>query len=260
MNEELSGVLDGLRKNNVLPESRECVFVTGSIVRGWGNPTSDLDVTVVVTEPWTSSVGNYAKIALTPDTIQYEGAHVDGRRWDIAYWLDTQVDQMFEKLSWENMDNTVGPWHTLSSSEIAVLEKFPYAVAVDGHGWLERRKDELANTAHRSVFASHDLHYADSYIEDAAGLLQVGDLDAAVLAARLAFGHAVDGLCASLGEFGSKWPKWRARRVRNASPAVLSFEEYWAIETMRDLDPANPSAWVEHVVRTCQKISLDVQL
>lgn len=260
MDDELSGVIDGLRGNNILPESAECVFVTGSIVRGWGNPTSDLDVTVVVTEPWASGTSDDARVALSRDTIQCEEVHVRGRRWDVAYWLDTQFDEMFGKLSWENMDNAVGPWHTLCLTEVSLLEKLPYAVSVRGPEWLARRQEELAGSAHRSVFASHDLHFADGYTEDAVGLLEVGDHEAAVLAARCAFGHAVDGLCASLGEFGSRWPKWRARRVRNAAPAVLPFEQYWAIETLRDLDLADPRKWVEDVLRTCQRISMSVQL
>ena len=35
-----------------VPESYEAVYAGGSLVRGWGNERSDLDIYVIVTQPW----------------------------------------------------------------------------------------------------------------------------------------------------------------------------------------------------------------
>jgi hypothetical protein len=80
-----------------------------------------------------------------------------------------------------------------------------------------------------------------------------------VLTARLAYGHAVDALLAGYGET-SPQPKWRVRRMRAAAPGEIPFEDFWAIETMRDLDPADPLPWIKAVVRACQDLAAEVEL
>jgi hypothetical protein len=44
------------------------------------------------------------------------------------------------------------------------------------------------------------------------------------------------------------------------SPPELSFEDYWALETLRDLDPEAPGTWVETVLTVCQDIANEVKL
>jgi hypothetical protein len=101
---------------------------------------------------------------------------------------------------------------------------------------------------------------ADSFLEDAIGQLGAGDVESAVISAKMAFSHCVDALLESAGEYGFYTPKWRARRMRAVAPGAISFEDYWAIETMRGYDPADPGAWVSSVVRTCQRLSMKIEV
>ncbi|MEV0622094.1 hypothetical protein AB0I81_52865 [Nonomuraea sp. NPDC050404] len=258
MSHRYTQVLAGLRTADLLPASHECVFVSGSVVRGWGNPTSDLDLHVISAEPWTG--GESSHVALDPGTLRHEGAFVDGVRWDVEYWLGGQIEQLLEKVSWKSFEADHAVWKSLSPAEIGMLERLPYAVAVAGADRLHEVRERLRSSAHRSVFVSYALDMADSYTEDAAGQCATGDLHSAVLTARLAFEHAVDALLAGHGQFGSKWPKWRARRWQEANPAVMTFEEFWSLATMRTFDPADPRAWVEQVIAACQKIFMEVDV
>lgn len=255
MDVDYAKVVDGLRDNGILPGSYQSIFVSGSLVRGWGNATSDLDISVVVTEPWHSSIDEITYVALDPDSVPWESTFVDGRRWEIEYWLESQVDQTFAKVSWEQFNGKQAAWKKLSPQEDSFLERFPHSEPIDGAGWLAGRKEQLAGSAHRSVLVTRSLDYMDSFVEDATGQLDVGDLESAVISVKIAFGHAVDALLAGCGQFGSRWPKWRARRFRAADPPVISFEEFWDVETMRDYDPDAPHAWVERVVLLCQRIA-----
>lgn len=253
-------IAGGLRENGLLPGSCRSVFVSGSLVRGWGNATSDLDAIVVSDEPWRSASAESSHVALVPDTLQHESTFLGGIRCDIEYWLDSQVDQLMEKVSIARFESGEPTWQTLSPDEVAMLERMPYAIASGEGGWLERRQAQLRSSAHRAVLVSQSLDHCGSYVEDVAGQCEAGDIDSAVLTARLAFGHAVDGLLAGAGQFGSRWPKWRARRFREANPSILSFDEYWAIETMQTFDPSQPRKWIDEVIRLCRNISMEVEV
>ncbi|GGO82154.1 hypothetical protein [Wenjunlia tyrosinilytica] len=260
MTYDMSGVVAELERRKLLPEHYDTVFASGSLIRGWGNPTSDLDVHVVTRDAWTSGIDETNHVALEPNTLQYEQIFVAGRRWDIEYWTASQVEQVLAKASTEQFDDDQGAWRTLSYHEIALLERLPYAAAADSGAWLEAVRGRLADSAHRSILIVNSLKQADSYTEDAAGQIARGDVHSAVIASRTAFNHAVDALTASLGQFGSLWPKWRARRMQILDPELLPFEEYWAIETMRSFDPENPQKWIEQTIAVCQTISTEVSV
>jgi hypothetical protein len=86
------------------------------------------------------------------------------------------------------------------------------------------------------------------------------DFDSAVLSARKALGRTVDALLESEGHFGARTPKWRAWRFRDSRPKALSFEEYWALETVRPFDPDDPQTWVNLVVQRCTDLTLEVEI
>ena len=138
------------------------------------------------------------------------------------------------------------------------LVDFLYRLAVAqplvGSDWLAERQRELEGARFPLLLAARAFTEADTYVEDALGLLQSDDPASAVLAARSAFGYTVDGLLAYAGEL-SPSAKWRARKLARARPAELSWDDYWRIETMRDLDAARPEAWVELVLERCQDIT-----
>lgn len=258
--DDVAAIVPALNEIGILPDDVVGVFYSGSLARGWGNEGSDLDVHVVTEAPWPSSLIEHSAVILEPNTLSHEATTISGRRCDVEYWTTGQLEQLLEKVSLDAYEKDEGRWATMSQTEIGMLERLPYAVAADDGVWLRDVQERLAASAHRRVLTGISLRHADNFLEDAAGQLAAGDLDSAVLAARLAFNHTVDGLQAWNGQFGAAWPKWRARRMSLVESPSLSYEQYWSIETMRTYDPANPGAWVESVIRLCQRVGLDVEL
>lgn len=253
-----SSCAEELRARDLLPEHTVSVYLAGSIVRGWGNEGSDLDVYVIVPQRWHSTTALPVTMPLTPDTVPLEICYVDGRRWEVTYWLESQVDQLLARVAPRDPED--GPAKgTLAVPEYSFLERLTYAEPVLGADWLASRRAEVLGSALRAMLVAQHLDSLDNQTEDAAGMLAAGDLVSAVLAARNAFGYAVDALLAASGEFGYG-PKWRARRMIQAAPAVLAFDDYWALETMRGFDQETPGAWVEEVLRACQDITMDISI
>lgn len=248
-----------LRERGLLPPGPVAVYLAGSLVRGWGNATSDLDVYVIVREPWLEETTNSQHVSVAPGTVPVEAFDLDGRRWDVEYWLESQVDELLDLVSWEAFESGRTTAGSLTPYEVAFVQRLSFSLVVDGEEWVERRAREFEASAIKAMIATYALYEFDLLTEDAVGMLGNGDVESAVLAARLAFGWAVEALLASAGEFNEQ-AKWRARRMRSVAPPGLGFEEYWDIETMRHFDPAAPGRWVEDVLRTCQSIVSEVKL
>jgi hypothetical protein len=249
-----------LRQHGVRPDDTVAIFISGSLARGWGNQTSDLDVLVISREPYEGTGGERSHVVLQPDTLGSEKIYADGRRWDIQYWSRDQVKQLLDKVSWESYEDPTMPWATVSTDEIGMLERLPYAVVVEGDDWLEDVRRQLAKSAHRPVLVGMSLRLAGNFVEDAAGQLESGDVHSAVLATRLAFGHTVDAVQASLGQFGSNWPKWRARRMALVNSPDLAFEQYWEVETMETFRREDPAAWINSTLVLCRQLASELEL
>ncbi|HET6356857.1 nucleotidyltransferase domain-containing protein [Streptomyces sp.] len=257
---DLSDVVERIRSEGLLPDDHVAVLCVGSVARGWANDRSDYDLVVITREPFATERARSLPVPLKPDTVPTVTLHVDDRRWEIKYWTDTQVDQIFAKVTWERFDSGTTSSKVLLDIEELCLERLLTCVPLTGQDWVERRRRELSESAFRAFATTRSLAGLDSAVEDALGQLAAGDTSSAVLSARRAVGHVVDALLESQDCFGSAQPKWRARRFQEASPDQLPFEEYWALETMRGFDPAAPELWVKETVETCNRLCMEVEI
>jgi hypothetical protein len=254
---DLDACLAELRRREVLPSDVRSVFVSGSQIKGWGNTASDLDIYVISDEAWTGRHVETASVRLDPSTVPVDAFYVGDCRWDIEYWQLRQIDQLIRSVSWSEYDSGALAMHPLTRHEIDVLEQLSYGRALLGEGWLAARKLELAESALRPHLIGQRLNLADVYVEDALGQLQAHDYECAVLSARLAFGHAADALTAYHGELGGN-TKWRPKRFQAVSQSILSFEDYWRLESMQGYDPRHPTVWVKEVLEVYRLIAVKV--
>ncbi|MEU7058737.1 hypothetical protein [Streptomyces sp. NPDC046197] len=257
---DLSGCVDELRRRGLVPEDTLTVFNVGSVARGWANPTSDFDFYLVSRTVPGVEGARTVPVPLAHETISTYMFQMDGRRWEVAYWLDSQVDQMLEKVSWEQFDAGVSSLKAMVDTEELFLERIVTGLPLFGEDWLKRRRAELDETAYRAFVTTRSLAEADGNVEDALGMLEVGDIESAVMAARKALGHSVDAVLEGSGNYGSRTPKWRARRVKEAGLELIPFETFWALETMADYDADDPAAWVRRVVTLCKDLSIEVEI
>lgn len=260
MRAELTGCVDELDRRSLLPADRVAVAVVGSVARGWANVGSDYDIYVVAPTAWRHESARTVPVSLDPPAVSTLALMVDGRRWEVKYWLDSQVDQMLAKVTWQQFEHGSAAANSLVDAEEIFLERLATCVPLEGQAWVERRRTELDDSAFRAFVVTRSLAEADDCAEDALGQLASDDMESAVISAHRGLGFAVDALLESYGQYGSRTPKWRARRFRAAAPRQMSFEEYWALETMRGLDPEAPRSWIEHVVVVCKGLSAEVEI
>lgn len=250
-----------LRERQLIPEGTRAAFIVGSVARGWHNPRSDYDI-YVVSNPLhiAAEASEVIPVPLEPSIVSVEVFYAQDKRWEVKYWSDAQIDQMLDKVSWEAYERGTIAGNVLNEVEELTLARLGHCLPLIGADWVQERRDRLGGTAFRSFVIARSLGEADTYVEDALGQMEASDLESAVLSARQAFGHAIDALLEGAGEFGSHQPKWRANRFKAAAPGVLTFDEYWAIETMQTYDNSDPRPWIKNVLALCQDIAMRVDV
>lgn len=258
--DDFAGLLRIVAKDGLLPADCLAVLLVGSAARGWDNGGSDYDLYVITPSPWTGELAEMVTLPLTPPTIRVEIRYHAARRWELRYWQDSQVDQVFAKVTWEEFERDRAGRNILSEPEELLLARLTDAVLLAGPDWLTARRAQLDASAFRQFMVARSLAAADDSVEDAIGQLASGQVHSAVLAAKNALGHAVDALLEQHGEYSTHLSKWRPQRFQAAQPTALSFEEYWELETMRSYDPRDPASWIHDVLTICQDISVKVTI
>jgi len=248
-----------LSANELLPPDALAAFCVGSVARGWATPTSDVDVYVVTDEPFRSAEAVGITVPLHPDVIWAHIAYFDGHRWEIKYWANGQIDQLLDKVSMKSFDSDEMTM-TLIDVEEGFLERMLTCLTITGEPWVAACRDRVRNSAYREFIVSRSLAGVDKAAENAIGQLAANDVYGAVLSAHSAMGYTVDALLDSMGCHGTITPKWRPRRMRDAAPAVLPFDQYWAMETMADLDRDNPEPWVRQIISWCQRMTMEIEV
>lgn len=237
-----------------LPQEPACVYLSGSFASGMAHAASDFDIFVVTKQPFTpddpTGIGHSS---VKPHEYPIVIRELAEGRCDIEYWLEDQVKGMIEMFAPGN--STLG----FTIEDVDFLYRLSIARPLSSPGWLACRQDALAASEFASMVAQRSFGTADSLFEDALGMLEAGDTYSAVLAAHEGFGRAVDGLLAIHRQYSPR-RKWRAQKLKLAQPELLSLEEFWRLETMRDLHPDQPTDWVREVIERSRELMMEVEI
>ncbi|MEV8537099.1 hypothetical protein [Streptomyces sp. NPDC051211] len=236
------------------------VFEGGSTVRGWANQHSDLDLYAILPQVHEPADGLFTTIPCgAADGYFYRRTLEEGdAKGDLQVWRETQVEALLSAMDLTEVHENRAVGVSLTNYEVDFLGRLWHGRAVSSPDGVAEWQRRLHASDARQVMADRSLRLADNALEDAVGQLETGDTRSATLAAQRAHGHAVDAALAVCGEFSAS-SKWRARRVEEARPAPFTFDEYWAVETMRDYHE-DPVAWIEDVLASCQTIAASIEL
>jgi hypothetical protein len=250
--ESLLPSTEELAENVVGFDLATVVFLSGSVIAGFGHANSDVDVYVCF-----AADADLARVTEEADTVPepLTGApatafYVGQTRWDIEFLAESDVEAAIAKV--EGLDE--GEVAGLSAREIDLFARLSVAIAVKGADRLEAWKTRVLTSRLSSVLSARYLTAADGHVDDALGLLEVGDVATAAYSARLAFELGTDALLAAEGRY---WPtpKWRIPQLRRGPAGSVDLEEYLAVTQMRAFDGR---AWVERVVDRVREFPLEL--
>ena len=238
-----------------VPEDAVCVYLSGSLLAGWGHRASDVDVYVVsrtaadVPDAWAGP----RNLSVDPPRVPIYLLTVGRLLWDVEYWTEDQARQLLGLF-----DPDREPQPRFTEPDVDTLYRLHIGRPLLGADWLAEQRDELARSTFRARLVARSVDSADNLLEDALGMLASGDVPSATLAVREAFGAVVDALLAQAGEFSPK-VKWRARKLAATPRGARRWDDYWRSETLEGYHE-DPEAWVARLVRRCRDLLLEVDI
>lgn len=187
-------------------------FLAGSLVEGYGNPTSDVDVLVLSDQPTptTSSDGSSWSRAFRFDDCLIEVVYAGTERLDIETRRLSDLRATIQRLNQLPPDRTRA--YEVSEYTFQFLHQLRVGLPVVGEEALAAVRSQM-DWRHLATLLR--LRNEDAYAghaEDAAGAIQAGDAATAMLTSRSALGSAVDCLTAGLGHTNPKG-KWRYQKL-----------------------------------------------
>jgi predicted nucleotidyltransferase len=198
------------------------VFVSGSVVEGYGNSESDLDVLVIYPEEMPSLEAEYVT-----DTNIIQSDFTEHWRLDIEGWPRREVLAAAERISRCAADN----WNecrNIDFNDICLAHRVRIGIPLE-HEAEFRMLHGAFDFPHLSrVIMTKCLMQYMGIAEDAAGAIDSGQHGAALLMARQAMQRAIDTLIAAYGDTNPK-EKWRFFKLQKLGDVNL-YERYWTLE------------------------------
>lgn len=225
-------------------------WVSGSLVEGLGNPSSDVDIFV-------------AQLGETPSSVcvtrqaQDHGilAFVEGDiRYDVEFWSTTDIEKLAAKLDELPIDDPArNNLHFLSYWETEFVNRLLVGVPIVHEARVEALRDRFDASRFARFLMDTAVRRADDAFDDAVGMLGAAQLRAAALRVRDAIGFSVDALLYAHGITNDK-PKFRLhkleRMVANGHAQMRSvLDSLWQFESCIPGDDDGLRRYVEEGLR-----------
>jgi hypothetical protein len=220
-------LVDVARRFATRYEGASVAFVSGSLVEGYGNAASDLDLLLLGEErprPVSRSAGEEPAV-FTFQECEIQIDFADGVRIDTELWRLADAERIADSLNaWDFSSRQAPPEYC---SQFAHRVRIGLSL-VAGEGF-ERLRARFDWDWMAVLLAGRFLESYNDLAEDATGAIQASDAGTAVLTSRWALGAAVDAHLAACGHTNAK-AKWRFAKLRHLGQDDL-LARYLATET-----------------------------
>jgi hypothetical protein len=225
------------------------VFLSGSLLEGFGNPSSDLDVFVVHSDRSYDLPKEGQSIHLGGALVNVD--YSDCIRVDTEHWVKQDIIDVASALSnpmKSELEVFNGP--PMHSFELAHSIRMGHPISgADAFRRLFNMFDwdSVCSRLCKSFLATYD-----DAADDAAGAIEACDAGTALVTSRVAVGAAVDAYLAARGMTNSK-PKWRFAKI-NMLPEREVLADYLSQELEHSADRAVIIRKAEDRIRYAAKV------
>jgi hypothetical protein len=235
-----------------------CVFISGSVTRGWTHAKSDLDVFVVSKEslevdPQVLEIFEQRISTLDP-VIRVAIGEIGQFRADIELWREMQIDELIRRFAVGVPGQDIP---SLDRTEKELIYRLTSGVPLSGDIWWAQRRGAILTSSYGLWLSENCKLAAEGMLEDVSGMLESGDAESAALAAREGFCGSLEALLAVYGDYSSS-RKWLFRRIQDVRPSEVTVEEAWETIAMSSA-ATDPASWAKRTANLAQSILLAVE-
>jgi hypothetical protein len=236
----------------------DLLFLSGSLVAGFGNPRSDLDLFVVTgslaeaaaraTQAFSRFLGSERTVVLVQDASF-------ARQWDVEVWTRSGVDGLRAKWfgTGDPMKSLDSAWG-LTEADFDFVHRLSIAQPVNSPAGLADLQARFDFGRLPSLLCARRTANYESRATDALGAIEGGQLETAHYSARMALEFALDAYLAALGEtyVAPKWMHEKAKRTCPNDPLYLAFRE---LERQPPATADDYALWVERALHLAQRLA-----
>ncbi|MFF1659164.1 nucleotidyltransferase domain-containing protein [Streptomyces sp. NPDC058255] len=211
----------------------EAVFVSGSLVEGFGNENSDLDVFVLTSSTSDASLSETASTFDMGDCLIEVDYHHDVRV-DTEIW---PIERFFE-IAGRISDFPVGDASAIirfPDRDFDSAHRLRIGVPVRGVEVFNELRDKFDFKRLSRLLANKFVTAYEGHSEDASGAVRANDAYTAMLMSRWALGSAIDAYLASQGMTNPK-EKWRFSKLVSGGHTDLA-QRYLELEADLSVSP-----------------------
>ncbi|WP_223624654.1 hypothetical protein [Microbacterium sp. EST19A] len=228
------------------------VFLSGSLVEGFGNAKSDIDVVAIgardtsleLPSPW---------VPLGPGKVLIRT--LDGRRVDIEFIPVDVLESAIDKLDSDSSDRHPAT-RALSSELLSALHSLHIGIPLNRLDQFHELRSAVPWATLNSAMSDVAAYMCRATGEDAAGAILAGDAYSAMISSKISLGYSIDMLTARLGHTNPK-PKWRARKLQ-ALGANAVLHRYIELEADTSIEPVALLRQSKARVRYTQELLIEV--
>jgi predicted nucleotidyltransferase len=232
-------------------------FISGSLVEGFGNGNSDLDVFVIVADGLPRPALNALATRFEADDYAIDIDFQDDLRTDTEIWEISKLMDAGKSISGCGLED----WATaaiLDEKIIDLAHRIRIGVAVAGDDEFAAAQSAFDWERFHRVLCHRFLHDYNAQAEDAIGAIRADDFGSALIMSRIALGSGVDAMLASRGVTNPK-AKWRYRKLLALDDRSL-LERYLAAELEPDDEPSGILSRARDRVRLATELAEAAQL
>lgn len=221
--ESLSINKDEILENLYLPEKPYTVFLSGSVIEGYGNAESDLDLFVVY-----ENAVPPVRSDITQESNLISMEYIADWRVDIESWSSKTISAIASRISQSDLKD-VGACMAISLSDFNLAHSIRIGLPIQNEENFQHLQQALDIQHISSILTERYLRFYYAAAEDAAGAIVSKQYGTALITARHSVEFALDALMAFHQETNIK-EKWRFQKLAKLGMPLL-LERYWQLET-----------------------------
>lgn len=233
-------------------EEGDIAYVSGSVIEGFGNPHSDLDLFVL--KPTIDHVEAqfiYARYRIQIQIIQ-------NKRFDVEYHRFADLEALLKLARDFNVDN-LNHMESLDPKTIDFLHRLRIALPLYGEKELRSAQTSIHVENLCASLKNWRIRSYNAHLMDCTGMLAIGDLDTAVLWARQTLCDAVD-VCLAVHLDTNPTEKWRSRKIeRNFGKDSELYKDYHRL-MWQEVTIENREAYIRQLLSFASDLILEAQL
>jgi predicted nucleotidyltransferase len=200
------------------------VYASGSLVEGFGNSLSDIDIFVISDRVVEGEIVTH-KRDFTINIVFYQH-----RRIDYEFYKPEFPESLAARLH----EIRVGEEFVaekLSAHEELFIHRLKIGVPLLNEPDFLRLRNQFDFELFRRYLVQQSIHMIDGAIEDITGYAEDNDWDSALLRCSNLVGLATDAFCYHNG-CTNTLPKWRHKKLKllkDSKAANYTFEQFWSL-------------------------------